>query len=153
MAAEARGDETNAYRLADKLRRYVTDVITDKNLGVGFATASEVARNREGDCSEHGVLLTALGRANGIPSRVVVGLIYVDDFVGQKGVFGFHMWTQMYVDGQWVDLDAAMRETDCNPTHIAVATSSLQEEGLLEVVGPLMKVIGNLQIEVLEVDP
>ncbi|UCG34174.1 MAG: transglutaminase domain-containing protein [Phycisphaerales bacterium] len=152
MATEARGDETNAYRLADKLRRYVTDVIADKNLGVGFATASEVARNREGDCSEHGVLLAALGRANGIPSRVVVGLIYVDEFVGQKGVFGFHMWTQMYVDGQWVDLDAAMRETNCNPTHIAVGTSSLQEEGLLELVGPLLKVIGNLQIEVLEVD-
>ena len=151
MAAEARGGETNAYRLADKLRRYITNVIADKNLGVGFATASEVARNREGDCSEHAVLLAALGRANGIPSRVVVGLIYVNEFIGQKGVFGFHMWTQMYIDGQWVDVDAAMRETDCNPTHIAVATSSLQDEGLLELVGPLVKIIGNLQIEVLQV--
>ena len=153
MAAEAKGDETNAYRLADKLRRYVTEVIEEKNLDVGFATASEAARNREGDCSEHGVLLAALGRANGIPSRVVCGLIYVDEFLGREAVFGFHMWTQMYIAGQWVDLDAAMRETDCNPTHIALATSSLQDEGLLELVGPLLKVIGNLKIEVLETEP
>ena len=153
MAAQARGDETDAYRLADKLRRYVTDVIEDKSLDVGFATASEVARNREGDCSEHGILLAALGRANGLPSRLAIGLIYVDEFVGQKGVFGFHMWTQMHIGGQWVDLDAAMRETDCNPTHITVATSSLQDEGLLELAGPLLKVIGHLKIEVLETQP
>jgi hypothetical protein len=153
MAADAKGNETNAYRLADKLRRYVSSAIRDKNLDIGFATASEVARNLEGDCSEHGVLLAALARANGIPSRVVVGLVYVEQFLGQKGVFGFHMWTQMYIDGRWVDFDAAMGESDCNPTHIAVATSSLQSEGLMELVGPLLKVIGNLKIEVLEVKP
>ena len=41
------------------------------------ATAAEVARSREGDCTEHAVLLAALARARGIPARVAMGLVYV----------------------------------------------------------------------------
>jgi len=153
MAERARGDETNGYRIVDRLRRYVTEVIEEKSLDVGFATASEVARNRKGDCSEHGVLLAALGRACGIPSRVVGGLVYVDSFGGKRGVFGFHMWTQMYIDGGWIDLDAAQDETDCNPTHIALAVSSMDEETAFTLAAALLETIGRLDIEILEVTP
>jgi hypothetical protein len=152
MAAEAKGDAADAYAVGRRLREYATRVIEDKNLGVGFASASEVARNREGDCSEHGVFLAALGRANGIPSRVAAGLVYVSEFAGQKNVFGFHMWTQMYIDGQWVDLDAAQHETDCNPTHIALQVSALDDGGFMDLVAPLFEVIGKLKIEVERVE-
>jgi hypothetical protein len=125
-------------------------VIADKNLSVGFATASEVARNREGDCSEHAVLLAALGRARGIPARVACGLVYVPTFNEADRVFGFHMWTQFYIHGQWVDFDAAQDETDCNPTHIAIATSSMNESSMGEFAFPLVKIMGQLELEVLE---
>lgn len=152
MAKEARGDAKTPYQIADNLRKYVTDVIKEKNLNVGFATASEVCRNKEGDCSEHAVLLAALGRACGLPSRVVTGLVYVPIFGGSEDIFGFHMWTQFRIGDTWADFDAAQRESDCNPTHIAFNTSSLEGAGLGQIALDLVNVIGNLEIEVVKVD-
>ncbi len=153
MAREAVGKAGTPYEIADRLRVYVTRVIKDKNLSIGFASASEVCRNREGDCSEHAVLLAALGRVHRIPTRVVMGLVYVPAFPGASDVFGFHMWTQFHLGGDWVDLDAAQRESDCNPTHIAVATSSLKDAALGDMAFALINIIGRLRIEVLEADP
>ncbi|HUU82493.1 MAG TPA: transglutaminase-like domain-containing protein [Phycisphaerae bacterium] len=153
MAKTAAGDAKTPYQIADRLRCYVTEVIEEKNLNIGFASASEVCRNKEGDCSEHGVLLAALGRVHRIPSRVVIGLVYVPWFAGTADTFGFHMWTQFHLGGQWVDFDAAQRESDCNPTHIAVATSSLKDSSLADMAFGLIKIIGRLEIEVLSADP
>ncbi|MCZ6699563.1 MAG: transglutaminase-like domain-containing protein, partial [Planctomycetota bacterium] len=140
---------------ADALRRFVTKYITDKSLDVGFATASEVAQTREGDCTEHGVLLAALARAAGIPARGVSGIIQIPagPFAPSKGsAFGYHMWTQVNIGGRWIDLDAAMRQTDCDPTHIALSLMPLNEEGMVESVLALLPLLGKLQIEVIEVE-
>jgi len=153
MARDAAGEATAPYEIADRLRRYVTDIIQDKSLSVGFASASEVCRNKEGDCSEHAVLLAALGRVHRIPSRVVIGLVYVPWFAGSADVFGFHMWTQFRLGDQWVDFDAAQRESDCNPTHIAVLTSSLAESSLADLAFGIIGVIGRLEIDVLAAEP
>jgi transglutaminase-like putative cysteine protease len=153
MADEAAGDAKTPYEIADRLRVFVSEKIEDKNLNVGFASASEVCRNMSGDCSEHGVLLAALGRAKGIPSQVACGLVYVPHFVGTENVFGFHMWTQFWIDGQWVDFDAAQNESDCNPTHIAVITDSLQDGGLGELAFAVLPMMARLKIEVIEVEP
>jgi len=148
MAAEAAGDESRPYALADKLRRYVTDEVKDKNLNVGFASASEVCRRKEGDCSEHGVLLAALGRARGLPSRVVLGLAYVPSFAGTQDVFGFHMWTQFHIGGQWVDFDAALKESDCSPARIVIATSSLKDTGLGDLAFAILDIVTGLEIKI-----
>jgi len=153
LAAKAAGGETDPYKLADRLRVFVSDYVKDKSLDIGFASAAEVARNREGDCSEHGVLLAALGRINGLPSRVAVGLAYVDEFGGQHHILGFHLWTQFYIAGRWYDVDAALGETDCSPARIAFAVSSLSNAGLADLSLPLLDKIGNLQVQVLEVVP
>ena len=152
LAKEAAGRSDDPFTLADNLRRFVTDYVDIKNLNIGFATASEVCRTREGDCSEHGVLLAALGRINGLPSRVAVGLAYVPWFGGQKDVFGYHMWTQFYIDGRWIDVDAALRETKCSPTRIAFATSSLKNTGLADLSLPLLSKIGAIDIDILNIE-
>jgi transglutaminase-like putative cysteine protease len=54
---------------AEAIRRFVHSYLNRKSLDVGFASASETARSRAGDCSEHAVLLAAMLRANGIPAR------------------------------------------------------------------------------------
>jgi hypothetical protein len=95
-ALRGRENETPAKR-AERLRQAVAAHITGKGLATAFASAAETARSREGDCSEHAVLLAALLRAAGIPSRVAVGLVYVDQFAGSRDVFGWHMWTQALV--------------------------------------------------------
>lgn len=148
-----RGQKTPAEK-ADALRKFVTDYITDKNMDVGFATASEVARNRSGDCTEHGVLLAALARAAGLPARGVGGLVEVPSdqmSSGDASAFGFHMWTQVNIAGQWVDIDAAMRQTDCHPNHIAVSIVPFGDEGLMNTMISLIPLLGQLEIEVLDV--
>lgn len=147
------GVDKDPYRLADRLRRFVSEYVTTKNLNVGFATASEVCRTREGDCSEHGVLLAALGRLNGLPSRVAIGLAYVPVFGKHEDIFGYHLWTQFLIDGQWIDVDAALGETQCSPTRIAFATSSLKNSGLADLSLPLLTKIGAIDVEILHIDP
>lgn len=152
LASRAAAGEKEPFALADNLRRFVTDYVSSKNLNIGFATASEVARNREGDCSEHGVLLAALGRINGIPSRVAVGLAYVPFFGNQDDIFGYHLWTQFYIDGRWIDVDAALRETECSPIRIAFATSSLRNSGLADLSLPLIDKLGAIDLKVLKIE-
>jgi len=128
---------------------FVSRYIDEKSLDVGFASASEVAATRTGDCSEHAILTAALLRARGVPSRTASGLVYVDEFLGEKGVFGYHMWAQalIEVDGKpcWVDLDAAM---PMDATHITISVSSLSDEDGFNSLVPLAQVIGQLSIAV-----
>lgn len=153
MASAAVEGAGTHYEKVDALRKYVTREIKDKSLDIGLATASEIARQREGDCTEHGVLLAALGRANGIPARVVTGLVYVDEFLGQSHVFGFHMWTQYYLDGRWVDVDAAYRQTEVDPTHVALSVSSMNGQSFFDSAFSFLPMMGGLKIEILETKP
>ena len=84
---------------AEAMRAFVHRWISIKNYRTAFASASETARNRTGDCSEHGVLLAAMLRIDGIPSRLATGLVYFQP-EGDKGegVYGWHMWTQAIID-------------------------------------------------------
>lgn len=141
---------------AEALRRAVSDHITDAHLGVGLATASEVARTRTGDCTEHAVLLAACLRAAGIPSRLVSGVVYVDELVGARRVFGYHMWTQAVLRDEagtprWVDLDAAIptpAQGGIDATHIALAATSLSEDDAMGSMAAMVGVLGRLRIEV-----
>jgi len=146
LAKKGRGKAETPKEVAASLREFVTEYITKKDLGVGFATASEVAKTRQGDCTEHGVLLAALARVNGLPSRVVAGLILVP---GQPDSFGYHMWTEVWIDGQWVDIDAAMDQTECDATHIALTTSSLSDGAMAADTVTVATLLGRLKIEVL----
>ncbi len=143
----------NDEQKAERLRRAVHAHITRKNMSVGFATASEVVRTCEGDCTEHGVLLAALLRSAGIPSRAASGLIYADTLGGNKGGFGYHMWTQALVEHagakRWIDLDATLPDSmPYDATHIALVVSPLSDEeaaGVLMAIGP---VLGRLSVGV-----
>ena len=149
--AESGGDDPVAR--ASALRDAVHRWIDEKSLGVGFATASEVCETREGDCSEHAVLLAAVLRAEGIPARVVSGLVYVDQFMTEHERFGYHMWTQalLEIDGEprWIDLDATMPgDLAFDAAHIGISTSNLADNEVANSMVTLAAVLGNFQIEV-----
>jgi len=101
------------------LQEYVRRFIRNKDLNVGYASALEVAKHPEGDCTEHAVLLAALGRALGIPTRVVDGLAYTERYAGMDHVFVPHAWAQAWVDGHWQSFDAALPGFDAG--HIALS--------------------------------
>jgi len=85
----------------------------------GHYSALETLARRGGDCTEAAVLLAALGRAAGIPTRVASGLVYARDaYHGVGNVFTPHSWVIAYVDGEWRSFDAAL--VDFDATHIAV---------------------------------
>lgn len=153
-------DRLSPYGKALLLTEYVRENIREKNLNVGFATASEVARRLEGDCTEHAVLLAAMLRAAGIPSRCVSGLVYADQFAGRQDVFGYHMWTQAYLEGRWIDLDAAMPEVGkradrmrgFDATHIALSVSDRNDAMLTNDMVKLLPLFNTFDIEVVEVE-
>jgi len=153
LARSAVGTEKDPHAMAKLLCRKVAEVIEDKDLGTAFATAAEVCRKKTGDCTEHGVLLAALGRVVGIPSRVVTGLIYVSEFGGQKDVLGFHMWTQFWIAGQWIDFDAAWNQVDVDPTHITLTTNSLQDGSIGGLVSSVMLKMNKYRISIVDSDP
>ena len=106
LAKQAIEGITDAAKAAKAIEIFVGAYISQKNLSVGYASAAEVAISREGDCSEHAVLTSAMCRAVGIPSRIVVGLVYVEQFGNRKNIFGGHVWSQVYIDGKWIGIDA-----------------------------------------------
>jgi transglutaminase-like putative cysteine protease len=152
--AERAPDGTD-HELALRLRYIARAHIRSATLDVGFVSASHVAESRKGDCTEHAVLLAAMLRARGIPSRVVSGLIYAPRFAGERDVFAFHMWTQALVQTgegtRWIDLDSTgSRPFDA--THIAIAASALADEpaggSMSEIAMPVADLLGQLSIEV-----
>lgn len=131
--------------MAKSINAWVHKAIAKKSLAVGLATAAEVARDLTGDCTEHAVLAAALARARRVPSKVSMGLVYVD------GAFGYHMWTEVF-DAGWHGIDPALGQDAIDATHIKLADSAL-DTGLIDgaMVG-LVQLIANLEVKVLEYD-
>jgi transglutaminase-like putative cysteine protease len=145
LAKKAKGNARKPGEIAKKLTKFVYGHVSGKNYGVGFATASEVARNKEGDCTEHAVLLAALGRVLSIPTRVATGLVYADEFEGEKNVLVYHMWTQFYIDGEWVDLDPALGLVKCQSDRITFSVDSMEDDLMASMI-PVMELINNLKV-------
>lgn len=139
---------------AEAMRKFVRRYISGQSLSVGLGTSSEVVRTKTGDCTEHAVLLAAMLRASGIPSRVMVGLVYADTFASHKDVFVFHMWTQALIetdDGRhrWLDLDATSDSaTPIDATHIALFPSALENAGALRAIDAALGLLEGMQIRV-----
>jgi len=155
LALDVVGKEKRAYFAARMLQQWVYGHISQKDLSLGFASAKETLLNREGDCTEHAVLLTALTRALGIPSRVAVGLIYLPNGDSQAGRFVYHMWTEIYLGnedkGEWVPLDATRPEPLTDATHIKLADSALSNaDDLVHLTQRVTDVMGRMKIDVLK---
>jgi hypothetical protein len=149
------------HEVASRLRAFVHGYIDEKDLSVGLARAGQIARTAQGDCTEHAVLLAALLRAKDIPARTVTGLIYVDQFLGREGVFGYHMWTQAWLTdsgdgggagGRWVDLDAVLDGRDFDAAHIALAVSSMADGQMVNDLVAMLPTFGRLNIQVVSAE-
>lgn len=156
LAAQAKdkaGKDADTHKLAMACKRFVSGYMTGATLSVGNATASEAARTKSGDCTENSVLLAAMLRAHGIPSRCVTGLVYSEDaFAGQEHVFVYHMWTQAWIEdkkdgGRWVDLDAAMWRYSAG--HIALGVTDMGEKSRADDI-KLIPMMQDLAIKVIE---
>lgn len=147
LANEASPGERSAGERMRDLEKYVFGYIDKKSLSVGYASALETAKTRQGDCTEHALLLAALGRARGIPTRIATGLAFVESFGGAERVFVPHAWVQAWVDGRWQSFDAALGQFDSG--HIALGVGDGDPWRFFSGVGTL----GNLKLDKVEAVP
>jgi hypothetical protein len=147
MAGQAANDR-DAWAVSMALEKFVNQAIRKKNFSQAFATAGEVARSLEGDCTEHAVLLAALLRARKIPARVAFGLVY---YPPQRG-FAYHMWTEAWTGDRWVPLDGTLGGGGIGADHIKLADSSLKGASALTAMLPVVQVLGRLELEVVSVE-
>lgn len=118
LARRAVGSASDAATAARNIETFVRGYITKKDLTVGYASAAEVVQSRQGDCTEHAVLVAALLRAAGIPAKVVVGAVYSPRSAGKRDVMSPHAWARAYIGDTWLDLDAALEGFDAG--HLAM---------------------------------
>ena len=144
------GDTRSPWDMAVRIEHWVFANIRDKNFKVAFAPANEVAENLSGDCTEHAVLAAAMSRAVGIPSRVAIGLIFVDNPRQKIKGFGFHAWHEVYVNQRWVALDSTFDESSVDATHIKLSDTSMQGVSPFEAFIPLARVLNKLEIDPIE---
>jgi len=106
-------------------------------------TAVDVLRKREAECQGHAYLYAAFARALGIPTRVVNGIVYSEDFGG----FLYHTWVESLVGGQWLPIDPTFGSVPADATHV-----KLVEGEMLAELTPLVEWIGRLKLRVLAVE-
>jgi hypothetical protein len=135
------------WRKATAINHWVYQNIRDKNFKSAFAAANQVARELSGDCTEHSVLTAAMCRATGVPSRAVIGLVYVDHLEG----FGYHMWVEVFVNNRWVAIDPTFDQTTVDAVHIKLTDSSLDGVAPFEAFLPMVKVVGHVTIDPVEI--
>lgn len=127
------------------LESFVAAHISDSNLSTAYASAKEAFASKTGDCTEHALLLAALGRALGIPTRVVGGLAYAPTYLDQRTIFVPHAWTQAFIAGRWQSFDAALGRFDSG--HIALAITDGDPSSAF--VGATL--LGNVTIDTIDV--
>jgi hypothetical protein len=115
------GSKTPAV-IMRRLTEFVRNHMSVKQIDMlGYGSALEAFRTRRGDCTEYAVLLAAMGRAAGVPTRVVSGLVYSRSFEGERYVFVPHAWVHAWTGTSWQSFDAALGSFDS--THLAFAAS------------------------------
>ena len=122
LAKQVTASARNDLGRMRSLRSFVTGYIQSSDLDVGYASALETLRTRRGDCTEHAVLLAALARASGVPTRIVTGLVYTERYAGASHVFVPHTWVQAWLGDRWTSFDSA--EVRFDTTHIALGVGS-----------------------------
>jgi hypothetical protein len=145
LARTVIGSEKDILKAALKLERWVTENMKF-DLGIVLAPSSEIFKNRKGTCVGYATLLAALTRAVGIPSRIVMGYVYV------LGMFGGHAWTEISIGESWIPMDAAIvAQGIADAGRLYFIASSLYEgAGSLAGGGAGQQVFGQVDIKILE---
>lgn len=151
LARRAVGSETDPWKKAQRVARWVFQHM-HSDYEVGFDTAEHVARTLEGDCTEHSVLAAAMCKAVGIPSRTAIGLVYFEKKSPPKQgpVLGFHMWAEVWINGQWRGIDPTMG-SPVGAGHLKITDHSWYRITSLQPLLPLQRVLGNTRIELVRI--
>jgi len=65
---------------------------------------------------------------------------------------GFHMWTEVWIKGQWIGIDATLGRGSIGAAHIKISDHSWHEVQSLTPMLPVSRVLGKLSIEVIRAE-
>src|SRR5262249_1997349 len=116
-----------------------------------FAPADKIVSECKGDCRHAGVLGATLARAAGIPSRTAVGLVYVEDRT-RGPCLAFHMWFEVWVNGQWLALDGTQGAGSVGADHIKISDSSWHDIQSLLPFLPVSAVLEKIDAEIVKAE-
>lgn len=117
-AKEAVGDATDKAEMVKRLSAFVYRHVQKKGLDRGYAPAIATLESRSGDCTEHSVLMSALLRTVGIPTRIVDGVV-VDG-----GNAGYHEWVEVDLGEGFVAVDPTFNAWPAGPQRLKLAEGS-----------------------------
>ncbi len=70
---------------------------------------AKVLARGTGSCSEYSLTFTALARLNGVPARLVGGVLLRGDYATQRQTEAFHRWTEVWFPKVgWVPVDVTL---------------------------------------------
>lgn len=141
MAQEITKDASTKLEQIDAILKWIGKNIEQEP--IDSFTALDVLTKKKAECQGHAYLYTAFARALGIPTRVVSGIVYAENFQG----FLYHSWAESMVAGQWIAVDPTTEHLSADATHIKF----IEGENLSSLV-PLVGIIGKVEIEVLRVE-
>lgn len=90
------------YRFVVKHLRYDTEKASTVQSGY-LPDADETLATGKGICFDYSVLLATMLRAQGIPTRVMIGYVSPENL--------YHAWNSVYINGEWVWMDPTLDGT------------------------------------------
>ncbi len=132
-----------------RLVRFVHDHVEQKGLDRGYAPAVATLESKAGDCTEHSVLLSALLRARGVPTRLVDGVV-----VDQTRA-GYHEWVEVWLEGEgFVAADPTFGVFPAGPERLKLAEgSTAPDEHLLLSLAAARLLKPGTRVDVIETTP
>lgn len=133
---------------AVELTRAAGETVSQEPEYSGIVSASTTAERGGGDHVALSILLAALLRERGIPSRVAFGVRQTPETVDAAGRsrMVFHAWTLAYVDGDWMELDVT-EKGPASANRITFVTTNFSGGDEYDSVAPLMSTIRRIKIE------
>jgi hypothetical protein len=140
LGARIVGAEKDAGKAAEAIRLWAFKNLAKNTLNTGMAAASAALALGEGDPVEHAVVVAALCRAAGVPSRIAGGLLVTGSYAV------CHAWAEAWT-GAWVPLDAT-QEQAADAMRVRFAESDLNGPSPEAVLLGLAGMGTNLRLEV-----
>lgn len=136
-AARIVGEVTDPAERIDLLLKWIAANI--HRVPVDAFSALDVLEHREAECQGHAYLFAAFARSLGIPTRVVNGLVYSEQFHG----FLYHSWVESRIGDDWRAIDPIFAQREADATHLKLVEGESGGDLL-----PLVQWVGKVRIRV-----
>jgi transglutaminase-like putative cysteine protease len=162
--ATANSPDFSVAERAMEMNRTVHSLLSFEPLSQGMRAASEIANSSTADSTEQSILLMALLRSAGIPSRLVMGIRHqpADPIAPSRDLvlpfqtrarlpdgnrFVYHAWVMAKVDDQWISLDP-VSGFETTPDCLAIQTTDMKSIDPIELVEDFIDTLSRMQISI-----